>query len=152
MPNRPKNKKSQRALLAREAPADFARYTQNHPVPDQFQNPGTDGHQRCTHPAVNRGKHDKIHAMSTNSLTVYMLKPSGDSIAINRTIAVIGEDEGPYVVLVTDRDYEYDPSGQNQTIVFRESYSSINDARCEMDKQVTLSLKEDFIHNRMSMI
>jgi hypothetical protein len=90
--------------------------------------------------------------MSTNSHTVYMLKPSGDSIAINRTIAVIGEGNGPFVVLVTDRDYQDDPSGQAQTIVFRESYSSINDARSEMDRQVALSLKEDFIHNRMTMI
>lgn len=81
-----------------------------------------------------------------------MLKPSGDSIAINRTIAVIGEDEGPFIVLVTDRDYQDDPSGQTQTIVFRESYSSINDARSEIDRQVALSLKENFIHNRMTMI
>jgi hypothetical protein len=81
-----------------------------------------------------------------------MLKPSGDSIAINRTIAVIGEDDGPFIVLVTDRDYQDDPSGQTQTIVFRESYSSINDARSEIDRQVALSLKENFIHNRMTMI
>ena len=67
--------------------------------------------------------------MSTNPHTVYMLKPSGNSIAINRTIAVIGEGDGPFVVLVTDRDYQDDPSGQTQTIVFRESYGSINDAK-----------------------
>ena len=90
--------------------------------------------------------------MSTNPHTVYMLKPSGNSIAINRTIAIIGEGNGPFVVLVTDRDYQDDPSGQTQTIVFRESYGSINDARSEIDRQVALSLKEDFIHNRMAMI
>jgi hypothetical protein len=90
--------------------------------------------------------------MSTNPHAVYMLKPSGNSIAINRTIAIIGEGDGPLVVLVSDRDYQDDPSGQTQTIVFRESYASINDARSEMDRQVELSLREDFIHNRMTMI
>ena len=81
-----------------------------------------------------------------------MLKPSGNSITINRTIAIIGEGDGPFIVLVTDRDYQDDPSGQTQTIVFRENYGSINDARSEMDRQAALSLKEDFIHNRMTMI
>jgi hypothetical protein len=90
--------------------------------------------------------------MSTSPHTVYMLKPSGNSIAINRTIAIIGEGDGPFVVLVTDRDYQDDPSGQTQTIVFRESYGSLNGARTEMDRQVALSLEEDFIHNRMTMI
>jgi hypothetical protein len=90
--------------------------------------------------------------MSTNPHAVYMLKPSGNSIAINRSIAIIGEGDGPFVVLVTDRDYQDDPSGQTQTIVFREGCGSISDARSEMDRQVALSLKEDFIHNRMTMI
>jgi hypothetical protein len=81
-----------------------------------------------------------------------MLKPSGNSIALNRTIAIIGEGDGPFVVLVTDRDYQDDPSGQTQTIAFRERYGSISGATSEMDRQVALSLKEDFIHNRMTMI
>jgi hypothetical protein len=56
--------------------------------------------------------------MSTDPTIFYLLKPAGDSIAINRTIKVIGEGDAPFVVLVTDRDYQADPSGQSQTIVF----------------------------------
>jgi hypothetical protein len=90
--------------------------------------------------------------MSTNPRTFYLLKPSGDSIAINRTIKVIGDDEGPYVVLVTDRDYQADPGGQSQTIVFRESYVSMDDATVEAERQVHLSLTDEFIHNQMTII
>ncbi len=81
-----------------------------------------------------------------------MLKSSGESIAINRTIKVIGDGDGPFIVLVADRDHLADPSGQSQTIVFRESYDSIDDARREVGRQVELSLAEDFIHNRMTMM
>ena len=89
--------------------------------------------------------------MQHSKLLRYLLKPSGDSIAINRTSKVIGDD-GPFVVLVTDRDYQDDPSGQSQTIVFRESCDSIDDATAEAEIQVTLSLADGFIHNRMTMI
>jgi hypothetical protein len=74
----------------------------------------------------------EISAMSTNSKPVYMLRPSGDSIAINRTVKIIGDGDGPFVVLVTDRDYQDDPTGQSQTIVFRESYALIDDAAAEV--------------------
>jgi len=82
----------------------------------------------------------------------YLLKPSGDSIAINRTVKIIGDEKGPFVVLVTDRDYQADPSGQSQTIVFRESYESVDDATAEAEIQVNLSLADGFLHNRMSMV
>ena len=81
-----------------------------------------------------------------------MLKPSRDSIAINRTIKVIGDGDGPFVVLVTDRDYQYDPTGQSQTIVFRETYELIEDATAAAEEQVNVSLADDFLHNRMDMI
>lgn len=90
--------------------------------------------------------------MSTDPRTVYMLKPAGDAIAINRTITVIGEGDGPFVVSVTDRDYLADPSGQTVTIVFRESYDSIDAATAEAKVQVDLSLADSFLHNRMSML
>ncbi len=90
--------------------------------------------------------------MSMNPRIFHLLKPSGDSIAINRTIKVIGDGDGPFVVLVTDRDYQADPSGQSQTIVFRESYDSIHNATAEAEIQVDLSLADDFLHNRMTMI
>ena len=82
-----------------------------------------------------------------------MLKPgAGDSPTINRTIMVIGDGGGPFTVSVTDRDYQADPSGQSQTIVFRESYDSIDRAEREMERQVELSLAEGLIHNRMTMV
>jgi hypothetical protein len=45
--------------------------------------------------------------MSTSPRAIYLLKPSGDgdSIDINRTIKVIGDGDGPFDVLVTERDY-----------------------------------------------
>ncbi len=64
----------------------------------------------------------------------------------------MGDGDGPFVVLVTDRDYQYDPSGQSQTIVFRETYGSINDATAAAEVQVNVSLADGFLHNRMGMI
>lgn len=90
--------------------------------------------------------------MSMDSKPVYMLKLSEDSIAINRTIKTIGDGDGPFVVLATDRDYQYDPTGQSQTIVFRESYALIDDATAEAERQVHLSLTDGFIYNQMTMI
>ena len=81
-----------------------------------------------------------------------MLKLSGDSIATNRTIKIIGDDDVPIVVLVTDRDYQDDPTGQSQTIVFRESYALIDDATAEAERQINLSLTDGFTHNQMTMI
>jgi hypothetical protein len=85
--------------------------------------------------------------MSTSPRIFYLLKPSGDSIAINRTIKIIGDGDEHFVVLVTDRDYQDDPSGQSQTIVFRESYDSIDDATAEAEIQVNLSLADGFLRN-----
>jgi hypothetical protein len=94
----------------------------------------------------------KISAMSTKQGIFYLLKPCGDSIAINRTIEVIGDGDEPFVVLVIDRDYQYDPSSQSQTIVFRETYDLINDATAAAEVQVSVSLANGFLHNRMGMI
>ena len=106
-----------------------------------------------TSPTDSCRENGKISAMSTaDPSTFYLLKPSGDSIAINRTIKVIGDGDGPFVVQVTDRDYQADPTGQSLTIVFRESYDSIDDATAEVEIQVDLSLADDFVHNRMDMI
>lgn len=58
---------------------------------------------------------------------------------------------GPFVVLVTDRDYQYGPSGQDQTIVFRQSYDFIDVAMAEVDKQINLSSAEGFIRNQMGV-
>jgi hypothetical protein len=88
--------------------------------------------------------------MSTKQGIFYLLKPCGDSIAINRTIKVIGD--GPFVVLVTDRDYQYDPSGQSQTIVYRETYDLIDDATAAAEVRVNVSLADGFLHNQMGMI
>jgi hypothetical protein len=92
--------------------------------------------------------------MSTSPRAIYLLKPSGggDSIVINRTVKVIGDGDGPFVVLVTDRDYVDDPSGQTQTIVFRQSYDSIDNATAAEQKQVELSLADGFVHNTIGMI
>jgi hypothetical protein len=87
--------------------------------------------------------------MSTSPRAIYLLKPSGDgeSIAINRTIKVIGDGDGPFVVLVTERDYLDDPSGQTQTIVFRQRYDLIDDATAAAEKQVEWSLRDGFLRN-----
>lgn len=49
-----------------------------------------------------------------------MLKPGEDRVSIlaNRTLAIIGQDDGKFLVSVTDRDYKYDPSGGKQDILF----------------------------------
>jgi hypothetical protein len=75
-----------------------------------------------------------------------MLKHSEDRIVRNRTITIIG-DQKPFVVLATDRDYEDDPTGQSQTIVFRGTYDSIDDAEREMESQRELALTEGFVLN-----
>lgn len=82
--------------------------------------------------------------------TFYLMKIAGGSIAVNRTITVISD--GSFVVLVTDRDYIADPSGESQTTVFREPYDSIDAAAAEVDVQVNLSLAHGFVHNRMSEV
>jgi hypothetical protein len=82
----------------------------------------------------------------------YLIKPAGDSIAINRTVKIIGDGDGPSIVLVTERDYLDDPSGETQTIVFRQNCDSIDDATAVAEKQVNLSLADGFLHNKMGMI
>jgi hypothetical protein len=44
---------------------------------------------------------------------VLMLKPGEDRVSIlaNRTLTIIGQDDGKFLVSVADRDYKYDPSG-----------------------------------------
>jgi hypothetical protein len=48
---------------------------------------------------------------------------------------------------VTDRDYQYDPSGEKQDIVFREAFTSLPEAKAELEKQINLSLAAGLIHN-----
>ena len=78
-----------------------------------------------------------------------MLKPGEDrkSILVNRTLKIIGQDDGKFLVSVTDRDYQYDPSGQTQDIVFREAFASLPEAKAELEKQIDLSLAAGLIHN-----
>lgn len=87
--------------------------------------------------------------MATIPAPVYMLKPGEDrvSILVNRTLAVIGQNDGRFLVLVTDRDYEYDPSGGKQDVVYREAFASLQEAKAELEKQINLSLAEGLIHN-----
>jgi hypothetical protein len=87
--------------------------------------------------------------MPRSPRATYLLKPSGDgdSIEINRTIKVIGDGDGPFDVLVAERDYLDDPSGQTQTIVFRQRYDLIDDATAAAEKQVELSLRDGFLRN-----
>jgi hypothetical protein len=89
--------------------------------------------------------------MVTIPAPVYMLKPGDDqnSILVNRTLAIIGQYDGTFLVLVTDRDYEDDPRGERQDIVFRESYSSLQEAKAELDWQINLSLAAGLIHNTL---
>jgi hypothetical protein len=89
--------------------------------------------------------------MATIPAPVYMLKP-GDGpmqILVNRTLAIIGQDDGTFLVSVTDRDYEYDPSGEKQDLVFREAYASMQEAKAELEKQIGLSLAAGLIHNEL---
>ena len=89
--------------------------------------------------------------MTTMPNPVYMLRPSEDrvSILVNRTLAVSVRDDGMFLVLVTDRDYQYDPSGQKQDVVFREAYGSLEEAKSELEKQISLSLADGLIHNML---
>ena len=45
-----------------------------------------------------------------------------------------------------------DPSGETQTILFRQNCDSIDDATAVAEKQVNLSLTDGFLHNKMGMI
>jgi len=89
-----------------------------------------------------------------------MLKPlkkepigsQAEPIASNRTINVIDNADGSFAVLVTDRDYLNDPGGHSQTIVFNESFRSIDAAKVEVKRQVDSSRAEGFIDNKLSMI
>jgi|GEM_PF-5065580 len=82
---------------------------------------------------------------------VYMLKPGEDgaSILVNRTLAIISQDDGRFIVSVTDRDYQYDPGGQKQDIVYREAFASLQEAQMELEKQINLSLATGLIHNEL---
>ena len=87
--------------------------------------------------------------MATIPAPVYMLKPGEDrvSILVNRTLTIIGQDDEKFLVSVTDRDYQYDPSGAKQDIVFREAFASLPEANAELEKQINLSLAAGLIHN-----
>lgn len=80
---------------------------------------------------------------------VYMLKPGEDgvSILVNRTLVIVGQDDGRFLVSVTDRDYQYDPGGQKQDIVYREAFTTLQEAKAELEKQIRLSLAAGLIHN-----
>lgn len=71
------------------------------------------------------------------------------SILVNRTLAIVGQDNGEYLVSVTDRDYQYDPRGEKQDIVFREAFGSLSEAKAELEKQINLSLAAGLIHNTL---
>jgi hypothetical protein len=89
--------------------------------------------------------------MATIPAAVYMLRPGEDreSILANRTHAIVGQDDGRFLVLVTDRDYQYDPSGQKQDIVYRETFAELAEAKKELEKQINLSLAAGLIHNEL---
>lgn len=80
-----------------------------------------------------------------------MLKPGEDrvSILVNRTLAIIGQDDGRFIVSVTDRNYQYDPNGQKQDIVYREAFAALQEAKEELEKQINLSLAAGLIHNNL---
>lgn len=69
------------------------------------------------------------------------------SILANRTLTIISQDDGKFLVSVTDLNYRYDPSGGKQDIVFREVFASLPEAKAELEKQITLSLADGLIHN-----
>jgi hypothetical protein len=71
---------------------------------------------------------------------------SGEATVRTRMIKIIG-DQTPFVVSVTDLDFEDDPTGRSETIVFRESYDSIDDAERAKERQFELSLAEGYILN-----
>ena len=89
--------------------------------------------------------------MATIPAPVYMLKPGEDGVTIlvNRTLAIIGQEDGRFLVSVTDRDYQYDSSGQKQDIVHREVFSALQEAKAELEKQIDLSLAAGLIHNNL---
>ena len=89
--------------------------------------------------------------MATIPAPVYMLKPGEDrvSILVNRTLTIIGQDDGKFLVSVTDRDYKYDPSGGKQDIVFREVFASLAEAKAELEEQINLALADGLIHNTL---
>jgi hypothetical protein len=91
----------------------------------------------------------KIIVMAAIPAPVYMLKPGEDrvSILVNRTLAIIDQDDGKFLVSVTDRDYQYDSGGEKQDIVFREAFASLSEAKAELEKQINLSLAAGLIHN-----
>lgn len=80
-----------------------------------------------------------------------MLRPGEDglSILINRTLEIIGQDDGRFLVSVTDRNYQYDPSGQKRDIVHREAFATLKEAEVELEKQINLSLASGLIHNNL---
>jgi hypothetical protein len=82
---------------------------------------------------------------------VYMLKPAEDreSILANRTLAVTRQEDKNFIVLVTDRDYLYDPSGQKLDIVYRKTFSTLSEAEAELENQISLSLAAGLIHNEL---
>ncbi len=92
-----------------------------------------------------------MSSMATIPDPVYMLKPSEDrvSILVNRTLMIIGQDNGKFLVSVTDRDYQYDSSGEKQDIVFREAFATLPEAKAELEKQINLSLAAGLIHNNL---
>jgi hypothetical protein len=89
--------------------------------------------------------------MTTIPAPVYMLKPGEDgvSILVNRTLAIIGQDDGRFLVSVTDRDYQYDPGGQKQDTVYREAFAALQGAKAVLEKQINLSLAAGLIHNNL---
>jgi hypothetical protein len=93
----------------------------------------------------------QLSSMATIPAPVYMLKPGEDLVLIlvNRTLTIISQDDGKFLVSVTDRDYQYDPSGEKRDIVFREAFGSLLEAKAELEKQVNLSLAAGLIHNNL---
>ncbi len=88
-----------------------------------------------------------MSAGDQNEIYMYRLSAAGDAIVVNRTLAIIADETGPFLVRVTDRNYQYDPSGEEQTIIFDKSFGSIADAEAGRDRQIRLSLNEGFLHN-----
>ena len=91
----------------------------------------------------------KSSSMATIPAPIYMLKPGEDRVSIlaNRTLTIIDQGDGKFLVSVTDRDYKYNPSGENQDIIFRDAFASLPEAKAELEKQITLSLGDGLIHN-----
>jgi hypothetical protein len=88
--------------------------------------------------------------MSADPINQYLYKLAEGSIVSNRTISIIGEDDGSFIVQVTDRDYQYDPTGQAQTIGPRERYDSIDKAKEAAQKQFDDSIGDGFLENKIA--